>query len=118
MNDDQSCQITPSTGGPATADHVKKIEQLIHSAPVFVFMKGTPEQAVCRFSAQVKDTFDSLGIKFEGYNILEDFAMRQAIKDYTNWPTLPQIFIKGNFIGGADILEELKASGELQKLVA
>lgn len=126
MNDsDQSCQITPSTSGsapvspatPAVTDHNKKIEQLINSAPVFVFMKGTPEQAICRFSAQVKHTFDSLGVKFKGYNILEDFGMRQAIKDYTNWPTLPQIFIKGNFIGGADILEELKDSGELQNLI-
>lgn len=101
-----------------TSDHKKKIEQLIASAPVFVFMKGTPQEAHCRFSAQVKNIFDELSIPFAGYNILEDFEMRQAIKDYTNWPTIPQIFIKGNFIGGADILVELKESGELQKLIA
>ena len=98
-------------------DHTQKIEQLIASAPIFVFMKGTPQQPACRFSAQIKAIFDELNTPFEGYNILEDFQMRQAIKDYTNWPTLPQIFINGNFIGGADILQEMKDSGELQKLL-
>ena len=81
-------------------------------------MKGTPDQPMCRFSALVKDIFDEIGVPFQGYNILEDFEMRQAIKDYTNWPTLPQVFIKGNFIGGADILLELKENGELQKMIA
>ena len=101
----------------AASDHVAKIEKLIASAPIFVFMKGTPQQPACRFSAQIKAIFDELHAPFQGYNILEDFQMRQAIKDYTNWPTLPQIFIKGNFIGGADILQEMKDSGELKKLI-
>lgn len=99
------------------SEHFKKIEQLIKDHPVFVFMKGTPDQPMCRFSAQTKDIFDELEIKFQGLNILEDSQMRQAIKDFTNWPTLPQIFIKGNFIGGVDILQELYESGELSKIL-
>ena len=101
----------------ATTDHTQKIEQLITSHPVFVFMKGTPAQPACRFSAQLKDIFDELAVPFQGFNVLEDFEMRQAIKDHTNWPTLPQIFIKGNFIGGVDILQELKDNGELQTML-
>jgi len=62
--------------------------------------------------------FDELKVPFEGFNVLDDYQMREAIKDYTDWPTLPQIFIKGNFIGGADILQELNESGELKKLLA
>lgn len=101
-----------------TSDHHKKIEYLVKTHPVFVFMKGTPQEPMCRFSAQVKDIFDELKVPFEGFNVLDDFQMREAIKDYTDWPTLPQIFIKGNFIGGADILQELHESGELKKLLA
>lgn len=100
-----------------TGDHHDKIKELIKSHPVFVFMKGTPEEPACRFSAQVKDIFNELKIPFEGFNVLEDYQMREAIKDFTDWPTLPQIFIKGNFIGGADILQELFESGELKKLI-
>jgi len=102
---------------PITGDHHDKIEQLIKSHPVFVFMKGTPEEPACRFSAQVKDIFEELKVPFKGFNVLDDYQMREAIKDFTDWPTLPQIFIKGNFIGGADILQELFDSGELKKLI-
>ncbi len=112
MSNDSGVQIT------VTSDHHQKIEQLIKSHKVFVFMKGTPQEPMCRFSAQVKDIFDDLNVPFQGFNVLEDFEMRQAIKDYTGWPTLPQIFINGNFIGGADILVELKENGELLKLLA
>lgn len=111
MNDECQVKIT------VTSDHAKKIEQLIKDHPIYVFMKGTPDEPSCRFSAQVKDIFGELKIPFKGYNILEDMEMRQAIKDYTGWPTIPQIFIKGNFIGGADILQELMDSGELKKMV-
>src|SRR5271157_4208645 len=111
MNDDSKVKIT------VTSDHIKKIEQLIHDHPIFVFMKGTPEQPMCRFSAIVKDIFDELKVPFRGYDVLEDYEMREAIKDYTGWPTLPQVFIKGNFIGGADVLQELNESGELKKML-
>lgn len=112
MHDDTEPKVT------VTGDHIKKIEELVKSHKVFVFMKGTPDEPVCRFSAQVKDIFDELKVPFQGFNILEDFQMRQAVKDYTNWPTIPQIFINGNFIGGADILQELRESGELEKMLA
>lgn len=112
MNDACNVNVT------VTSDHSRKIEELVKSHPIYVFMKGTPEEPACRFSAMVKDIFGAMKVPFQGYNILEDYEMRQAIKDYTNWPTLPQIFIKGNFIGGADILLELQESGELEKMLA
>lgn len=112
MNDDGKVHVT------VTSDHFKKIEELVKTHKVFVFMKGTPQEPMCRFSALVKDIFDELKVPFQGFNVLEDFQMRQAIKDYTGWPTLPQVFINGNFIGGADILQELRDSGELGKMLA
>lgn len=112
MNDDKNVHVT------VTSDHFKKIEELVKTHKVFVFMKGTPQEPMCRFSALVKDIFDELKVPFQGFNVLEDFQMRQAIKDYTDWPTLPQVFINGNFIGGADILQELHDSGELKKMLA
>jgi len=114
MNDSKDSEVKITI----TSDHKKKIESLIKEHKIFAFMKGTPDMPACRFSAQMKDIFDELKIPFQGYNILEDFEIRQAIKDFTGWPTLPQIFIKGNFIGGVDILQELKDSGELQKMAA
>lgn len=114
MNDSKDSDVKITV----TGDHHKRIEELIKTHKVFVFMKGTPEEPACRFSAQVKDIFEELGEPFQGFNVLEDYQMREAIKDYTDWPTLPQVFIKGNFIGGADILLELKESGELQKMLA
>lgn len=99
------------------SNHHEKIEELIHKHPVFIFMKGTPDQPMCRFSALVMDIFENLRVNVESYNVLEDPLMREAIKDYTDWPTLPQIFIDGNFIGGADILQELNDNGELKKML-
>ncbi len=113
MNNDNDSDVKITV----TSDHHKRIEQLINSHPIFVFMKGTPEEPLCRFSARVKDIFEELKVPFQGFNVLEDFEMREAIKDYTDWPTLPQIFIKGNFIGGVDIVDELFQSGELKKMI-
>ncbi len=111
MDQDSDVKIT------VISDHHKKIEELIKTHPIFVFMKGTPDQPMCRFSALVADIFKGLKVPFQGFNVLEDYQMREAIKDFTDWPTLPQVFIQGNFIGGADILEELYQSGELKKML-
>ena len=80
-------------------------------------MKGTPDFPMCGFSGRVVQIFRALGYDFEGVNVLENEAIRSAIKTYGNWPTIPQIYVKGEFIGGSDIATEMAMSGELQKLL-
>ncbi len=96
----------------------KIIEEKINSSKVFLFMKGTPEDPQCGFSAQVVSIFEDLGIVFKSFDVLSDENIRQAIKEYANWPTIPQLYINGKFIGGCDIVRELAASGELLELVS
>ena len=81
-------------------------------------MKGTPEDPQCGFSAQVVETLQQLGIKFGSFDILSDEEVRSGIKEYANWPTIPQLYIDGKFIGGCDIVKGMAGNGELQKLVA
>ena len=96
---------------------VSEIDQLIEQHPVLLFMKGTASSPMCGFSGVVCQILNRLNVPFEGINIMQDPEMRQGIKDYTNWPTIPQLYIKGEFIGGADIVREMYQSGELQKLL-
>ncbi len=84
---------------------------------VVIYMKGTGVFPQCGFSAAVVQVFSQLGVPFKDVNVLEDPELREAIKDFTNWPTLPQVYIKGEFIGGCDITREMYASGELQALL-
>lgn len=93
------------------------IEQKINSSKVFLFMKGTPEDPQCGFSAQVVSILNELGIEFASFDVLSDENIRQGIKEYANWPTIPQLYINGKFIGGCDIVRELAASGELMELI-
>ncbi|EKJ88673.1 Grx4 family monothiol glutaredoxin [Leptospira meyeri] len=92
-----------------------KIESLIKSENVFLFMKGTPEMPQCGFSAGVVTTLKQLGIPFGSFNVLSDMKIREGIKEYTNWPTIPQLYIKGEFVGGHDITVQMAQSGELTK---
>ena len=92
-----------------------RIEALIHSSQIFVFMKGTKLMPQCGFSNNVVQILNSLGMSFETFDVLSDMEIRQGIKDYSNWPTIPQVFVKGEFIGGSDILIELYNSGELRE---
>lgn len=96
---------------------LKFIDQEVKSQNILVFMKGTPEFPMCGFSGRVVSIFQHLGRTIKGVNILEDEAIRQSIKDYSNWPTIPQIYIKGEFIGGCDILSEMAQNGELQNML-
>jgi monothiol glutaredoxin len=98
-------------------DILKKIDQDVKSHKVLVYMKGTPEEPMCGFSAKTVAILKKLGASFEARDVLADEELRQAIKTYSNWPTIPQIYIHGKFIGGCDILSELYEGGELQKLV-
>ena len=94
-----------------------EIEQMISSTPVILFMKGTPKVPMCGFSGLVCQVLERLGVSFEGVNVLDDPEIRQGIKDFTNWPTIPQLYIDGEFMGGADIVREMYQSGELKELL-
>jgi len=94
-----------------------RIDQLVKQHPILVFMKGNKLMPQCGFSNNVVQILSTLGVPFETIDILEDFDLRQGIKEYSEWPTIPQVYIKGKFIGGSDILIELYQKGELQELV-
>ena len=81
--------------------------------PVVLFMKGVPEQPQCGFSAVCVQILDHLGADFVGVNVLQSDALRQGIKDFSDWPTIPQLYVKGEFVGGCDIVREMDATGEL-----
>ncbi len=86
----------------------------VKSNDVVLFMKGTPQFPQCGFSGQVVQMLDYLGVDYKGINVLADADIRQGIKDYSNWPTIPQLYIKGEFVGGCDIIREMFQAGELQ----
>ena len=94
------------------------IENEVKSNDVVLFMKGTPTFPQCGFSSQVVQILDYLGIDYKGVNVLENMDIRQGIKEYSNWPTIPQLYVKGEFVGGCDIIREMFQAGELQKLLA
>ncbi len=97
------------------------IEQFIanevKSNDVVLFMKGTPSFPQCGFSSQVVQILDYLGVPYKGLNVLESDDLRQGIKDFSNWPTVPQLYIKGEFVGGCDIIREMFQAGELQQVM-
>lgn len=94
-----------------------RIAAQIARSDVVLFMKGTPESPQCGFSAAVAKTLSQLGVGFSAVNVLDGEAVRQGIKDFSNWPTIPQLYVKGEFVGGCDIVREMHQSGELQKLL-
>ena len=95
-----------------------RIETLIQSSPVFVFMKGTKLMPQCGFSNNVVQILNALGIGFETFDVLSDMEIRQGIKEFSDWPTIPQVYVKGEFMGGSDILIEMYNSGELKEKLA
>jgi len=90
-----------------------RIAALINSSPIMVFMKGTKLMPQCGFSNNVVQILNALGMSFETFDVLSDMEIRQGIKDYSSWPTIPQVYVKGEFMGGSDILIEMYNSGEL-----
>jgi monothiol glutaredoxin len=96
----------------------ERIRQDISESDVVLYMKGTPVFPQCGFSAAVVQVLTHLGVKFKGINVLEDPGLRQGIKDFSNWPTIPQLYVKGEFVGGCDIIREMFESGELQDLLS
>ncbi|GAU82980.1 Grx4 family monothiol glutaredoxin [Bosea sp. BIWAKO-01] len=93
-----------------------RIDAEVKSSDVVLFMKGTPQFPMCGFSGQVAQILGYLGVSYKGVNVLEDQEIREGIKAYSNWPTIPQLYVKGEFIGGCDITREMFQAGELQAL--
>lgn len=94
------------------------IDNQVKSNDVVLFMKGTAEMPMCGFSGRSVQILQHLGVPFKDVNVLASDEMRQGIKEYTNWPTIPQLYVKGEFVGGADIMMEMFQSGELKQLLA
>jgi monothiol glutaredoxin len=99
------------------SDVKKTIQDTVGSNRVVIFMKGTKNFPQCGFSARAIDILKKCGADFQDINVLSDPALRQAIKDFSNWPTIPQVYIDGKFVGGSDILLEMYQTGELQKIL-
>ena len=95
----------------------EQIKKDINDNDVVLYMKGTPVQPMCGFSAMAVQILSHVGVKFKGVNVLEDAALRQGIKEFANWPTIPQLYVKGEFVGGCDIMREMYESGELEELM-
>jgi monothiol glutaredoxin len=93
-----------------------RLDNEIASEDVVLFMKGTPVFPQCGFSAAVVGVLSHLGVKFRGINVLEDDSIREGIKAYSDWPTIPQLYVKGEFIGGCDIVREMYETGELMEM--
>jgi len=94
----------------------KRIRQEIDASDVVLYMKGTPVFPQCGFSAAVVQVLSHMGVKFKGIDILQDPGLRQGVKDFSSWPTVPQLYVKGEFVGGCDIVREMFQSGELETL--
>jgi monothiol glutaredoxin len=94
------------------------IDNEVKTNDVVLFMKGTADMPMCGFSGRATQILNNLGVGFKGVNVLDSDALRNGIKEYTNWPTIPQLYVKGEFVGGSDIMMEMFQSGELKQLMA
>jgi monothiol glutaredoxin len=108
-------EMTETAQAPAAQDFIAKT---VADHPVVLFMKGVPEQPGCGFSAVVVQILDHLGVDFVGVNVLQNDELRQGIKTFSDWPTIPQLYVTGEFVGGCDIVREMFQSGELKGLLA
>jgi len=100
----------------ATDAILTQIEEMVKKNKILIFMKGTPSLPMCGFSAATIQVFDALDVPYETVDVLEDPVVREGVKRYSKWPTIPQVYINGEFIGGCDIVREMYASGELEPL--
>ena len=99
------------------SDTNQRIAQIVESNDVVLFMKGTPLFPQCGFSSRAVAILEHCGVDFEGVDVLQDMEVRQGIKAYSDWPTIPQLYVKGEFVGGSDIMMEMYEAGELQQLL-
>jgi len=118
---DKYSQVKPSSEKKESPDPTQqlhaRLEKLINFAPVMLFMKGTPTAPQCGFSNKIVEILNKEGIKFHSFNILSDEEVRQGLKEYSNWPTFPQLYVGGKLIGGLDIVKEMADDGELKNLI-
>jgi monothiol glutaredoxin len=98
-------------------DTKEKLKEIINNNEVCLFMKGVPEAPQCGFSMAISNILKHLSVNFKGVNVLEDENIRQGIKEYSDWPTIPQLYVKGEFVGGCDIVKEMFEKGELKNLL-
>jgi monothiol glutaredoxin len=110
--------VTRTGGGKTRISMMSEIaawiDNEVKSNDVLLFMKGTPTFPQCGFSSQVVQILDYLGVDYKGVNVLENMEIRQGVKEYSDWPTIPQLYVKGEFVGGCDIIREMFQAGELQ----
>ena len=100
-----------------SSDPVTRISKMVEDNPVFLFMKGNPEAPQCGFSYRVVQVLNSWNVPFNSFNVLSDESIRNGIKEYSNWPTIPQLYVNSEFLGGCDIIEEISGNGELQDVL-
>ena len=100
------------------SDVQQRIRETVTNNPVVLYMKGTKEMPQCGFSSRVAGVLNYLGVTYKDVNVLADADIRQGIKDFSDWPTIPQLYVKGEFVGGSDIVREMFQAGELQALMA
>ena len=107
--------VSSDSEGSASQDSAPeaRISKMVEDNPVFLFMKGSPEAPQCGFSYRVIQVLNSWNVPFQSFNVLSDEGRRQGIKEFSNWPTIPQLYVKNEFVGGCDIIEELSGNGEL-----
>lgn len=111
--------MTEATPTEIQADPIRDfIAQAVEQNPVVLFMKGAPDAPRCGFSATTVQILDHLSVEFVGVDVLQDEALRDGIKTFSDWPTIPQLYVKGEFVGGSDIVREMFQAGELQALLS
>ncbi|MDP2309479.1 MAG: Grx4 family monothiol glutaredoxin [Pseudomonadota bacterium] len=115
MEEEEEKEEASPRGGKPVKDY---IDEVVKGNPVVLFMKGSPQAPQCGFSAGASAILTGYGKPYATVNVLADPEVRDAVKDYSNWPTIPQVFVGGEFVGGADILKQLHESGELKELIA
>lgn len=108
----------PIADSEPNPDPTERVRTMVNSCEIFMLIKGTPQQPMCGFSANTVALMESLGVPYRTFDVLSDEAIRAAAKGFAGWPTFPQVYVKGEFIGGNDILMEMYNAGELQELVA
>jgi len=113
VGSEQAGTVPPSQAG----DVMERIAQDVANNRILIYMKGTPQAPMCGFSAATIEIFDEMGVAYETRNVLEDPELRQGIKEFSNWPTIPQVYVDGKFVGGCDIVTEMHATGELEEVV-
>jgi monothiol glutaredoxin len=108
---------TPVEGDDRSLPALDRVSRMVQSSDIFVFIKGTSEQPMCGFSANTVAIMNSLGVPYSTFDVLSDESIRSAAKEHAGWPTFPQLYVRGEFVGGNDIITEMLHSGELQQLV-